>query len=203
MSSKKHRDALVKALDDAKIATDASPYEMIVSLMKTPSNAITFSYEDLPPEGRIHNHPLLIQAIVRSKNTSCVMVDDGSAINVCPLRLLHKFDMNVKDLKESNVIIRAYGDSKKPVVGTFEVVVTMGDIESVIEFTVLDIPPTFTLLPVRPWFYPLGVIPSTVHQKSKFPFDVKVVTIPVETNNIIAYLNTVPLGFQISVIHRD
>ena len=105
MSSKKHRDALFKALDDAKIATDASPCEMIASLMKAPSNAITFSDEDLPPEGRIHNRPLFIQTIVRSKKTSYIVVDDGSAINVCPLRLLHKFDMNVKDLKESNVII--------------------------------------------------------------------------------------------------
>ena len=105
MSSKKQRDTLVRALDDAKITTDASPYEMIASLMKAPSNAVIFSDEDLQFEGRIHNHPLFIQIIVRSKNTSCVMVDDGSAINVCLLRLLHKFGMNVEDLEESNVII--------------------------------------------------------------------------------------------------
>ena len=42
MASKKHRDALVKALDDVKITTDASPCEMIASLMKAPSNTITF-----------------------------------------------------------------------------------------------------------------------------------------------------------------
>ena len=55
MSSKKHRDALVRPLDDAKIATDTSPYEMIVSLIKAPSNPVTFSDEDLPLKGRIHN----------------------------------------------------------------------------------------------------------------------------------------------------
>ena len=49
MSFKKHRDALVRALDDVKIATDASPYEMISSLMKASFNTITFSNEDLPP----------------------------------------------------------------------------------------------------------------------------------------------------------
>ena len=112
MSSKKHRDALIRALDDAKITTNASPFEMIASLIKAPSNAITFSDKDLIPEGRVHNCPLFIQAIVKSKKTSCVMVDDGSAINVCPLRLLHKFGMNVKNLEQSNVIVRAYNDSK-------------------------------------------------------------------------------------------
>ena len=99
MSSKKHRDGLDRALDDAKIATDASPCKMITSIMKTLSNAITFSDEDLPPEGRIHNRPLFIQAIVKSKKTPCVMVDDGSTINFYPLRLLHKFGLNVKNLE--------------------------------------------------------------------------------------------------------
>ena len=54
------------------------------------------------------------------------MVDDSSTINVYPLRLLHKFGMNVEDLEESNVIIQAYDDSKKPIVRTFKVVVTVG-----------------------------------------------------------------------------
>ena len=72
MASKKHRDALVKALDDVKIANDASPCEMIASLMRAPSNAVTFSYKDLPLEGRVHNRPLFIQVIVKSKKSSWI-----------------------------------------------------------------------------------------------------------------------------------
>ena len=83
------------------------------------------------------------------------MVDDRSVINICPLRLLHEFGMNIKGLNESNVIIWAYDDCKKPIIRAFKAVVTMGDIESVTEFTVLDIPPTFVLLLGRPWFHPL------------------------------------------------
>ena len=111
--------------------------------------------------------------------------------------------MNVEDLEGSNVIIWAYDDSKKSIIGTFKPVVTVGDIESVIEFTIMDIPLTFTLLLERPLFHPLGGIPSTVHHKIKFLLNNKVFTIPVETNNIIACLNIVPLGFQISIIHKD
>ena len=95
MSSKKHRDALVRALDDGKIAINASPCEMIACLMNAPSNVITFSDEDLPPKRRFHNRPLFIQAIVKSKKTSCVMVDNGSTINVYPLRWLHIFGINL------------------------------------------------------------------------------------------------------------
>ena len=150
MNSKKHRDAIVRALNDVKIVI-------------APTNAITFSDEDLPTEGRVHNHPLFIQAIVKSKKTSCVMVDDGSTINVCPLRLLYKFGMNIENLEQSNMIIRAYDNSKKPVVRTFKAVVTMGDIESVTKFIVLYIPPTFALLLGRPRYHLMGGIPSIVH----------------------------------------
>ena len=133
---------------------------MIAYLMKAPSNAIIFLDEDLPLEGR--------EAIVKSKKTLCVMINDGSAINVCPLRLLHKFGMNVEDLEESNIIILAYDDSRKPVIGTFKAVVSMGDIKSVIELIILNIPLTFTLPLGRPWFHPLRGIPPIVHQKIKF-----------------------------------
>ena len=111
--------------------------------------------------------------------------------------------MNVEDLEGSNIIIWAYDDSRKPVIGIFKAVITVRNIESVTEFTVLDIPLTFTLLLGRPWFHPLGGIPSTVHQKIKFWLNDKVITIPVKTNNIIACLNIVPPDLQISIIHED
>ena len=40
MASKKHYDALICALDDAKIVTDVSPSDMITFFIQTPSNAI-------------------------------------------------------------------------------------------------------------------------------------------------------------------
>ena len=78
------------------------------------------------------------------------MVDDGSAINVYPLRLLYKFGIPVKELEASKLIIRDYDDSKKQVVGTFKVAFNAGEIESIMKFIVLDIRPTFILLLGRP-----------------------------------------------------
>ena len=61
------------ALDGAKIATDTSSSDMIASLIQAPNNAISFSNEDLPLEGRAHNRPLFIQATVKVKRTFCIM----------------------------------------------------------------------------------------------------------------------------------
>lgn len=90
-----------------------------------------------------------------------MMVDDGSSINVCPLKILAKLGMKTTDLDPSGMTIKAYDDSKRGVEGTFVAAVKVGPIEDEVEFTVLDIPGTFALLLGRPWFHKLGGVPST------------------------------------------
>ena len=137
-------------MDDKKISSNTTLKDMIASLLLKPSSVIFFSDNELPLEEKAYNRPLFVQVVMRAKKTSCVMVDDESTINVCQLSLLHKFGIPVEELKASNLIIRAYDDSKKQVVGTFKAIVTTGEIESVVKFTVLDILPTFSLLLGRP-----------------------------------------------------
>ena len=42
----------------------------------------------------------------------------------------------------------------------------------------------------RPWFHPLGGVPSTVHQMVKIPHDEKVVTIKPDDSELVATLAT-------------
>ena len=168
VSLESHRRALVKALTQIPIPESATPDEVVRLMTERKKGEITFSDEDLPLEGRDHNKALFIAAKVNGKRTSCVMVDDGSSINVCPLKLLAKMGIAREDLKPSDLVIRAYDDSKRVVEGTFTAKVKTGPIISEVEFTVLDIPMTFAVLLGRPWFHALGGVPSTVHQKIKF-----------------------------------
>lgn len=92
------------------------------------------------------------------------MVDDGSAINVCPLKILPNLGVKVEELTKSDLMIRAYDDSARNVERTFIAPVKTEPIEVVMEFTVLDIPVTYTLLLGRPWYHILGGVPSTIHQ---------------------------------------
>ena len=79
--------------------------------------------------------------------------------------------MKVEELAKSDLVIRAYDNSTRNVKGTFVAPVKTGPIEAVMEFTILDIPVTYTLLLQRPWYHILGGVPSTVHQKVKFLLD--------------------------------
>ena len=83
--SSSHKKALVKALTKMNIQTNATPEAMVAKITENKQGVITFSDADLLVEGRNHNRDLFIPAEVKGKRTSYVMVDDGSAINVCPL----------------------------------------------------------------------------------------------------------------------
>src|SRR3989440_196861 len=133
------------------------------------------------------------------------MVDDGSALNVCPLKLLSKFKIEKAELEPSDALIRAYDNTKRSVEGTFQAKVKVGPIESMVTVTVLDIPATFAMLLGRPWFHPLGGVPSTLHRKIKFPFEDKVVTVCAQEEWDVALVGeaeeSFPLtGFQIAVL---
>lgn len=60
------------------------------------------------------------------------------------------------------------------VLGVFVAPLAVGPVTSEVEFTVLDIPASYNLLLGRPWYHPLGAVPSTVHQAVKIPFNGKV-----------------------------
>src|SRR2546425_1611136 len=207
LASKSHREALLKALATCRVPTEVTTDELVAFIQK-PQSEIVFSEKDLTPEGRNHVKPLFIQAEINGRLTGNVMVDDGSALNVCPLKLLPKFKIDVSELKPSSVVIRAYDNTRRGVEGTFVANVKVGQIESLVEITVLDIPATFAVLLGRPWFHPLGGVPSTLHRKIKFPFGNEVITINAQPEAGIALLNEdeieLPMnGFQVAVLRVD
>ena len=59
MASKDHREALLRALVNVRVSTEAAA-EDLIALIQRPQLEITFSDKDLPPEGRNHIKPLFI-----------------------------------------------------------------------------------------------------------------------------------------------
>ena len=115
MHSSSHRKALVKALTNMNIQINVTPKAMVARVTKNKQRVITFSDADLPPKGRNHNKALFIPAEVKGKKTNYVMVDDGSAINVCPLKILPNLGVKVEELTKLNLVMgfRKYTDSCK------------------------------------------------------------------------------------------
>ena len=159
MYSSSHRKALVKALTKINIQTNATPKAIVAKITENKQGVITFSDTDLRVEGRNHKRALFIPTEVKGKRTSYVMVDDGSAIKVCPLQILPNLGVKIEELMKSDLVIRAYDDSTRSVEGMFVASIKKGPIEAIVEFTMLDIPVNYVLLLGRPWYHVFRGVP--------------------------------------------
>ena len=84
-SSSTHRDALVRALGQIRVDTATTLEGLIHMLTADRATCIVFSDDDLPPEGSNHVQPLFIDVACLGHRVPSVLLDNGSALNVCPL----------------------------------------------------------------------------------------------------------------------
>ncbi|KAH7838310.1 hypothetical protein Vadar_024854 [Vaccinium darrowii] len=167
-SSREHRQKLIKALSNMEVPPDTPPETMIALLTPTRAkHVVVFTEKDLPPEGAGHNKPLHITLKCKEKWVPIVLLDNGSALNVCPLRTAYCLGFKNKDFQPSNLGVRAYDNTRRDVIGTIQTGIAIGDFETNVEFHVLDIPSSFNLLLGRPWLHRSDImaVPSSLHQK--------------------------------------
>ncbi|KAF2310607.1 hypothetical protein GH714_015374 [Hevea brasiliensis] len=115
-----------QGLSVLKVSTEITPEEIAKVVLIEDGGHITFSDHDLPAEGRNHSRALFVTAEIGGWKVPCVMIDDGSAINVCPLKILPKLGISMSELTGSDLVIRAYDDSKRNMIGVFKTMVKVG-----------------------------------------------------------------------------
>ncbi|KAJ9704055.1 hypothetical protein PVL29_005372 [Vitis rotundifolia] len=176
-SSSTHRDALIRALSQIRVDTTTSPEGLIHMMTAGRATCIVFSDDDLPPEGSDHTRPLYISVGCSGRRVPSVLLDNGSALNVCPLATAIALGYAPSDFGPSTQTVRAYDSTRREVIGTLEIELLIGPATFVAVFQVLRIPTSFNLLLGRPWIHRAGAIPSSLHQKVKFIHDGRVVVV--------------------------
>ncbi|RVW95740.1 hypothetical protein CK203_031632 [Vitis vinifera] len=146
--SSTHRDALTRALSQIRVDTTTTPEGLIHMMTAGRATCIVFSDDDLPPEGSDHTRPLYISVGCSGRRVPSVLLDNGSALNVCPLATAIALGYAPSDFGPSTQTVRAY-DSTRGGHGY------IGD-------RVAD---------------RAGAIPSSLHQKVKFIHDGQVVVV--------------------------
>lgn len=102
--------------------------------------ALTFSDSDLPKDGTNHLHPLHITVAVCGKHVPTVLIENGSALNVCPLRVASHLGLGPSDFTPATQIVRAYDNTRREVIGVVTLQITVGPMQCPVEFQVLDVP---------------------------------------------------------------
>ena len=169
MASYKHRSAFLDALNGKEVPIETTPQEVLFLMgVEAPSHPLlAFSNEELPPEGAIHTRPLQITIKCMGAKVPMVLIDNGSALNVCPSRTAITIGLDVEPIIPFPLTIGAYENTSRKVMGTFKAPSNIGLLEKNVEFHVMDITPNYNLLLERAWVHPVGAIPSTLHQKMK------------------------------------
>ncbi|XP_077248353.1 uncharacterized protein LOC143887978 [Tasmannia lanceolata] len=101
------------------VSVEITPDELVgLVAMTKASKALSFSDEDLPSEGKDHTRPLKITLLCNQKKVSEVLVDNGSALNVCPLSTATTLGFGPEDFIPSEQGILAYDGTRRDVIGT-------------------------------------------------------------------------------------
>ncbi|PKI67831.1 hypothetical protein CRG98_011804 [Punica granatum] len=109
LGSEPHREALLR--------------ETIGSIF---SNTISFSDDELPSEGWSHSRALHIVCKCNNYIISRVMIDNRSALNVCPVTTLRQMNVDINRVRPSKTAVRAFDGSSREVNGEIDLLVDVG-----------------------------------------------------------------------------
>ena len=152
-------------MNGKELLIETTPQE-VLSLMGVEGSShpfLSFSDEDLPPEGASHTRPLQITVECMGAKVLMVLIDNGFALNVCPFRTALTVGLDMDTIIPPPLTVRAYDNTSRKVMGTFKAPCKIGPMETIMEFNIMDIIPNYNLLLGRAWLHPNGVIPFSLH----------------------------------------
>ena len=75
-----------------------------------------------------------------------VLINDKSALNVCPLKTTSCLGLSIEDFVPTDQHVKAYDNSRREVLGTVTLELTIGPMIKKVEFQVLNIVSCFNML---------------------------------------------------------
>ncbi|PKI71177.1 hypothetical protein CRG98_008426 [Punica granatum] len=170
----------------------ASEYKVVEKMAKSPAHiSLLALLLNLEP----HREALLRVLTAAQCNNHIVgrvMIDNGSALNVCPVTTLKQMNVDLNCVRPSKTAVRAFDGSRREVNGEIDLLIYIGPCSFSVTFQVLDIPNAFSLLLGRPWIHSAGAIPSSLHQKLKFIVEERIIMVKGEEDYAIYKETAVP-----------
>ena len=181
LHSEPHREAMLEVLKQAYVPHNA-PIDKIDHLVGNimMDNYISFSDDEIPPNGRGSTKALHITTKVKDCTLLKVLIDNGSSLNVMPLFILMRLSVDRSYMKHTKTVVRAFDSTRPEVTREIEIEVQIGPCTFNVEFQVMDISLSYNCLLGRPWIHIAGAVPSTLYQKIKFVTEGQLVCVSAE-----------------------
>ncbi|KAJ9536791.1 hypothetical protein OSB04_un000015 [Centaurea solstitialis] len=131
--------------------------------------AITFDQDDTQGVHHKHHDALVIQLTIGNCSTKRILIDGGSSANVIFADTLKVMGIERSEIvRRSTTLIGFNGDSMNTL-GEITLPVYAKGINKQTKFNVVDCQSAYNVILGRPWIHEMKAIPSTYHQKIKFP----------------------------------
>ena len=98
-----------------------------------------------------------------------VLIDNGSALNVCPMSTLECLNVDTSLIRPTTMITRAFDGTLQNVYGDIKLAIGVGPMFFTVNFQVIKVDSHYNMLQGRPWLHIAGVVTSTFHLRLKFP----------------------------------
>ena len=166
MASYKQCQNQVDLINQIQVPTTTT-FQDLNAMIGSINRELTISYFDnhLTKKGKHHNDPLHITVDSIGKRIPMVLIDDRSALNLCHLKTASCLGLSIEDFVPIDQHVRAYDNSRRKVLGTITLELTIKLMVKKVDFKVLDIASCFNILLRRPWIHDTEVVPSSLYQK--------------------------------------
>ncbi|XP_075081697.1 uncharacterized protein LOC107789346 [Nicotiana tabacum] len=186
ISSNEHQKVLIKTLNKAYV-----PIETTVEQLERMEeqffevNQISFSRNDLPPEGAARNKALHLIVKCEGCYVKRVMLDGGSRVNICPILTLQRMEIGIERINTNNICACAFDGIKRDIIGEIDLILTIGPVDFEVTFQVLDMDTSYNFLLGRHWIHAAGTVPSALHQMVKFEHEDQEIVVHGEDEQLI------------------
>ncbi|KAJ8539408.1 hypothetical protein K7X08_013660 [Anisodus acutangulus] len=201
INSPTHTRALLEVLKEAYVLRETIGEKLsalVGQILEV--HKVFFHDKELPPEGLGHNKALNITVKCMNKFISKVLIDGGSAVNICPMATLRALGISIGKIRESHVRVKGFDGAQRSVMREMDLTLQVGLVEFVMEFQVLDISTDYNLLMGRPLIHMAGAVHSTLHQSLKFVWDHHEVVIHGEGSNSICPEGQIPVVESVDIL---
>ncbi|XP_054808679.1 uncharacterized protein LOC129310792 [Prosopis cineraria] len=163
-SSEVHRKALQKVLNEAYVWPNITP-KKVVNLANTVKNSTLIAFFEDEIFLTASQCPKVLHITLKCHGyvIAKVLIDGDSTLNVLPRSTIELLPVDASCMKHSDVVVKAFDGTRREVIGNVCLPLQIGPSTFVVEFQVMYIDATYTMLLGRPWIHDAEAVPSTLH----------------------------------------
>uniref|UniRef100_A0A2N9HPE1 Uncharacterized protein n=1 Tax=Fagus sylvatica TaxID=28930 RepID=A0A2N9HPE1_FAGSY len=141
----------------------------LVPLKKESTEQIIFTNQDLEGVQVPHSDALVVTLRIGEFDVKRILIDPGSSVEIMYESLFKGLGLEKKDLSPVEGPLSGFSGETVVPTGKVTINVKAGTVSTPTDFFVLNAFSPYNAILGRPWLHRMGAIPSTLHQRLRFP----------------------------------